>query len=102
MVHVCGSLQVVPHVPQLLLSVFESTHLPLQTLLPAVPSPHSHLPTLHIVGALQTVPQMPQLVGSVVGSMQTLLQMILFWTSHLQTPAVHVELAGHLFPHLPQ
>ena len=47
-------------------------------------------------------PQEPQLAGSSVVSTQTPLQSVCPVMGHMQSPAGHVEPAGHTFPQLPQ
>ena len=55
--HLCGALQAVPHLPQLVLLVLRLTHSPLQS---DKPVGHVHIPFTQLVPPWQALPQDPQ------------------------------------------
>jgi len=65
--------QTVPHVPQFVLLVVVSTHVPAHDVSPAG---HRHKPAWQVVPPAQTVLHAPQLFGSVSRSTQTLLHAV--------------------------
>jgi hypothetical protein len=78
------TLQLVPHVPQLVASVMRSTHVPLQVV---VPAPQEHVPLTQVPFAPQPLPQVPQFVASVI---------------KLTQPPLHsVSPGGHCDAHMP-
>jgi hypothetical protein len=66
-VHVCDEVHVVPHLPQLELSVCVST----QALPQSVPVPQTHTLLVHVALDGHTLPQLPQLLESLVVSTHT-------------------------------
>jgi len=63
--HVCGLVQTVPHPPQLLLSVFSSTHPVVGPQSMSEEFVHVQVPVWQVAPLSQTVPHVPQLLLSV-------------------------------------
>ena len=90
--------QVFPHVPQLYLSLLESTHVPLQN---ARPTGHKHIPLKQLLPRGQIFPHDPQLFKSKLVSVHVPLQRNIP-TIQEQFPLTQAVPSGQAFPHEPQ
>jgi hypothetical protein len=90
-----------PHLPQLALSVCNSTQEPLQLTVPASPQSAAHAPRAQNCLLVQVVPHIPQLEGSVARLTHAPLQSKRL-AEHWHTPATHVLPPVHVMPQLPQ
>jgi hypothetical protein len=63
--HHVPALHVLPHAPQLALSVLVSTHPPLQLVVPPEHAAEEHAPPWQVWVLVHIVPHAPQLLGSV-------------------------------------
>jgi len=87
--------QLIPHMPQFLLSFFVSTHL----LLHMICAPgHVHVLAWQIWPCGHALPQPPQFAGSTRGFTHTLLQRIV-GAAQVHFPLVHVVPPVHVTPH---
>ena len=99
--------QIVPHDPQLRLSVcrlahevvFAKKNMLLHAVVPLGQPPH--IPLVHCWPPAQALPQLPQLLLSVCVLVQALLHMV-SPMGHAHMPAAHVAPDGHERPHVPQ
>jgi hypothetical protein len=109
-VHCSIDPQTVPHIPQLSMSVFVSTHAPPHAVFPIGhttahdPLTHDHVPPPMIVPASappHVLPHFPQFALSDFTSTHALPHFVAP-LGHWQLPCTHVAVAGQLVPHLPQ
>jgi hypothetical protein len=110
-VHVPPKGQLVPHEPQLALSVDLSTHMDVRDpgrnpceehlVSPASPQPAAHLLLKHVVPPLQTLPHRPQLALFEVGSTHVAAHRM-SEDEHWHIPFTQLAPPGHCWPQVPQ
>ncbi len=101
-VHVAPVGHLVPHAPQLPVSVFRSAQVPLQSVLPV---PHTQAPAVHVLSVAQAVPHVPQFALSLEVSTQTPgaePHVVVLGAGQEHLPAVHVPPVAQAVPQAPQ